>query len=197
MIRATILIWFLIFSFAFSGANGQEAAEQKNSHRWAMYAGIGPNYYINNLQVGKDLVKELNYNFVARLMWEPEYFLSLGFETGYNRLYSLSGNGPQAGNINIVNAAIPIQVVISMKFLKHYYCNFNLGQAFLINNVSTGNQGSNDASVLSLGDFGATIGYRRDISERFMLGGELKGYYSGKLEDKNISLVFMAGYRLW
>lgn len=193
-----ILVGILICSVALAEVDAQtiDAAPVKK-HRWTVYGGIGPNYYMNNLELAKNRVTELNYSFVARLMWEPEYFLSLGFETGYNRLYSLSGDLPGAGHISIVNVAIPIQVVISMKFLKNYYCNFNMGQAILLNNVSTENAGNFDASVVSLGDFAATIGYRRDISERFMLGTELKGYYSAKLDDRNLALLFMAGYRLW
>lgn len=193
-----IVVGFLVCFAAFGEANAQttETAPAKK-HRWMVYGGIGPNYYINNLVQGKDRVNELNYSFVTRLMWEPEYFLSLGFETGYNRLYSLSGTAPGPGKVSIVNVAIPIQVVISMKFFKNYYCNFNMGQAILLNNVSTDNAGNFDASVLSLGDFAATIGYRRDVSERFTLGAEVKGYYSGKLDDKNVALLFMAGYRLW
>lgn len=193
-----ILGGVLLCCSAFSSVTAQtdEVAPIQN-HRWAVYGGIGPNYYINNLQQAADRVTELNYSFVARIMWEPEYFLSLGFETGYNRLYSLSGSGPILGKISIVNVAIPIQAVVSMKFLKNYYVSFNVGQAILLNNVSTENAGDFDASVLSFGDFAATIGYKRDISQRFTLGAEVKGYHSGKLQDNNVSLLFMAGYRLW
>ncbi|MBL7864091.1 MAG: hypothetical protein JNK10_04400 [Cyclobacteriaceae bacterium] len=166
-------------------------------HRWTVYGGIGPNYYFNNLETASQHVTEVNYSFVTRIMWEPEHFLSLGFETGYNRLYSLSGDGPVIGKSSIVNVAVPLQVVVSMKFFDDFYANFNLGQAILLNRVTTQNNGDFHATVLSLGDFAATIGYRKDISPRFRLGTELKAYYSSKLNDKNLSLLFMAGYRLW
>ncbi len=193
-----ILVGFLVCCSTFGTVSAQttEAAPAQN-HRWAVYGGIGPNYYLNNLEQAANRINEINYSFVARLMWEPEYFLSLGFETGYNRLYSLSGVGPIIGKVSIVNVAIPIQAVVSMKFLKNYYVSFNVGQAILLNKVSTENAGDFDASVLSLGDFAATIGYKRDISARVRLGAEVKGYFSGKLQDNNVSLLFMAGYRLW
>jgi hypothetical protein len=188
-------LWLAAFGYAEAQTSDSSPVKE---HRWTVYAGVGPNYYFNNLQIGSKLVNEVNFNFVTRIMWEPEYFLSLGFETGYNRLYSLSGgSGTVIGESSIVNVAIPLQVVVSMKFFNNYYCNFNLGQAILLNKVTTANVGDFNATVLSLGDFGATIGYRKDINERFRLGAELKGYYSSKLDDKNISLVFMAGYRLW
>ncbi len=198
MTSQKILIGILACCAAFVDVNAQaDESVSGKKHRWAVYGGIGPNYYFNNLEKAKDKVTELNYSFVARLMWEPEYFLSLGFETGYNRLYSISGTGPVLGDVSIVNVAIPIQLVVSMKFSKNIYGSFNVGQAILLNNVSTQFKGNFDASVLSLGDFAATVGYRKDISERFTMGTELKFYYSGKLDDRNVALLFMAGYRLW
>ena len=191
-----ILVGVFLLGVVFSAHAQTEGAVPAKNHRWTLYGGIGPNYYFNNLELGKNKVSELNYSFVTRLMWEPEYFLSLGLETGYNRLYSLDADIPKT-HIHIVNVAIPIQLVISMKFLKNYYCNFNMGQAFLMNNVTTSNAGTYHASVLSLGDFAATVGYRKKVSDRFFLGTELKAYYSAKLDDKNLSLLFMTGYRLW
>ncbi len=191
-----LFVGLLVCCAALGEVSAQASAPAKK-HRWTVYGGIGPNYYFNNLERAADKVTELNYSFVARLMWEPEYFLSIGFETGYNRLYSLSGTGPIVGDVSIVNVAIPIQLVVSMKFSKHIYGSFNVGQAILLNNVSTQFKGNFDASVLSLGDFAATVGYKKDISERFTMGTELKFYYSGKLDDKNVALLFMAGYRLW
>ena len=193
-----ILIGIVVCCAALGEVSAQtdESASIKK-HRWAVYGGIGPNYYFNNLEQAKARVTELNYSFVARLMWEPEYFLSIGFETGYNRLYSLSGTGPIVGDVSIVNVAIPIQLVVSMKFSRNIYGSFNVGQAILLNKVSTQNKGDFNASVLSLGDFAATVGYRKSISERFTMGTELKFYYSGKLDDKNVAFLVMAGYRLW
>lgn len=170
---------------------------QEKTHRWTLYGGIGPNYYFNNLEVAKNFVNEVNYSFVARLMWEPDYRLSLGFETGYNRLYSINTTGPVVGDVVINNAVIPIQLVVSMRFWDDFYGSFNVGQGILLNRVTASNIGNFDANVVSLGDFALTFGYRRDITNRWRIGAELKGYYSSKLDDKNLSLVFMGGYRLW
>ncbi len=192
----TLLISFFICLSTMAFAQAPETTATPK-HRWMLYGGIGPNVYFNNLEVADDKVKPVNYTFVARLMWEPEYLLRIGIETGYNQLYTISGSNPATGDVSIVNAVIPIQGVISMKFLDHFYGNFNLGFGLLLNNVTTQNQGNFDDSVMSLGDFAAAIGYRKDMSERFTLGAELRGTYSGKLQDKNIALCFMAGYRLW
>lgn len=176
-----------------SMAQSESAAGKKDRH-FTIYGGVGPSYYFNNLVIGKNGVNELGYSVVGRFMWEPEYRLSLGFETGYFQLYSADYNKGQ-DKAHIKNVAIPIQIVISMKFLKNYYCNFSMGQSILLNKVTASVAGDFNASVVSLGDFGATVGYRRPVGERIFLGAEVKGYYSSKLDDKNIALAFMAGYR--
>jgi len=103
-------------------AQNKTASEKKEKH-FTAYGGIGPSYYFNNLVVGKQGVHEFGYSVVGRFMWEPEYFLSLGVETGYFRLYSADyENG--SNNAHITNSLVPIQLIVSMKFLKNYYCNF-------------------------------------------------------------------------
>jgi hypothetical protein len=167
---------------------------EKKIRRYTVYGGIGPSYYFNNLVVGKQGVHELGYSVVGRWMWEPEYFLSLGFETGYFRLYS-ADYATGKNTAHITNSIVPIQLIISMKFLKNYYCNFSMGQSILINKVTSSVDGNFDATSVSLGDFGLTVGYRHTMSERIYLATELKGYYASKLDDKNIALAFLCGYR--
>ena len=169
-------------------------APTKKDKRYVVYGGLGPSYYFNNLVVGKEGVHQTGYSIVARWMWEPEYFLSLGVETGYFRLYSADYNNG-SNNAHITNSLVPIQLIISMKFLKNYYCNFSMGQSILINKVTASVNGNFDASTVSLGDFGLTVGHRHMLSERVYLASELKGYYASKLDDKNIALAFLIGYR--
>jgi hypothetical protein len=172
----------------------KEAPDKK--HRFTLYAGLGPNYYLNNLVLAKAHVNEFNYSFVTRFMWEPEHFLSLGFETGYNRLYTVSTTDENTGTpVYIVNAAIPLHGVVTMKFSEHFYGSFNMGQAILLNKTTTGTNSQINATGFSPADFGLTAGYKKILSRRIMLGAELKALYSSKLEDRNIGLIIMAGYR--
>ena len=191
-----IFIVFFIWSIAFKGVAQTNSTTSPKNHKFTFYLGVGPNYYFNNLVLAKDKVKELSYSFVGRIMWEPKHNLSLGIESGYNRFYSVDGElSGSGGHVHIVNAAIPIRIVVSMKFFQNYYASFNMGQSILKNNVSTSNAGTFNASNVSLGDFGLDIGYKRLVSDRFYLGSEIKGTYSAKLEDKNIALVFLGGFR--
>jgi hypothetical protein len=137
-------------------------------------------------------VNELNYSFAGRVMWEPEHRLSIGFETGYYRLYSLTQTGPLQTKIR--NSAIPLQLIISMKFFKSFYGNFAIGRSILINDVTTNFDGNFDATTFSLADFSTSLGYKRQLNHRFSLGVETKFFLSSKADDKNIALLFMAGY---
>ncbi len=194
-----ILIVILFCGVALIGnAQSTDSPSLTKNHQWVLYAGVGPNYYFNNLVVAKGKVNEINYAFMGRLMWEPEYFLNVGLEIGYNHLYSLEGTLPNNnGTIIITNVSVPFQFVVSMKFLKSFYGNFNVGYAILTNNVSSSKFGDSSGLILSTADFAASIGYRHPISDRFLVGVELRGYYSTKLDDKTLSLLFMGGYRLW
>ena len=74
-------------------------------------------------------MNEVNYSIAGRLMWEPEHYLSLGIESGYYRLYSLDVNSSDdSTSVHILNVAIPIQLVISMKFFENFYASFSFGR---------------------------------------------------------------------
>jgi hypothetical protein len=179
------------------GCSMQVVAQTNNSsqsgeHHFAVYAGLGPNFYFNNLQIGKDLVNEFNYSIVGRFMWEPGHLLSVGVETGYYRLYTLDTPAPTQAHI--ANSAIPLQIVLSMKFLKAFYFNFSMGQSILLNRVNSETYGNFDATKVSVADFTGTLGYKYRLNSKFSIGGEAKYFYSSSFVDKNIALVFVGGF---
>ena len=188
-----LIIGILIIACSADSIAQTNNYDQPIKRRFAFYTGVGPNYYFNNLVIGKKLVNEFNYSFVARLMWEPEHLLSVGIETGYYRLYTINATDPEPAHI--ANSAIPIQLVVSMKFLKTFYFNFNMGQSLLLNKVNTEASGNFNASAWSLADFTGTIGYRYRFKNRISIGAETKFFYSTSFVDRNIALVFMAGYK--
>ena len=169
-----------------------ENIPSKKRDKFSLYAGVGPNIYFNNLVLAKKYVNENNYSIAGRFMWEPEHLLSLGVESGYYRMYTVDFGGQS--DVSISNSAIPIHLVVCMKFLKTFYFNFASGQSILLNKVSNYKNSEINTSVLSLGDFAGSIGYRNQFIDRISLGGEIKYFYSSKLVDKNIALLFMAGY---
>ena len=187
-----LVILLCLVSVHVMAQDASSASSNKTKHKFAVYAGVGPNFYFNNLQLAANHVNTFNYSFVGRIMWEPEHFLSLGLETGYYRLYTLKVSDPD--NIFISNNAVPIQIVVSMKFLRSYYFNFSVGQSLLFNNVSSSSHGNFDAQSFSPGDFTATLGYKHPLNGRFSLGAEAKFFYSSRANDCSLALVFVGGY---
>ncbi len=183
----------LVFLFCILSIDGiaQSTSNDKKNRHWVFYGGVGPNFYFNNLVLAKDQVNALNYSVVGRIMWEPEHRLSIGFESGYNRLYTI-----HTSDVHIINSSVPIQFVISMKFLKSFYGNFSYGRSILVNKVSSTSYGNFDATAVSLADVTLTVGYKRMLNDRISLGTELKFFYASKANDQNLALVFIGSYRL-
>ncbi len=172
-------------------------------HKFAVYGGVGPSYFFNNLIIFKNQVNSFGYAFSARVMWEPQHsFLSIGIETGYFRLYTASGTisdslSGQQSNVHVSNSSIPIQLVISMKFSKQIYANWAMGQSITFNQVSaSGITTNHNATTWSLADFTATVGYRFIQKTRISYAAELKGFYSSSYSNGTIAAVFIVGYRL-
>ena len=191
--RTQIVILVCLFS-VHAMAQNEDTAHHR-VHKFAIYAGGGPNYYFNNLQLAKNHASVYNYSIVGRIMWEPEHFLSLGLETGYYRLYSMKSG--DSNNVHITNSAIPIQIVVSMKFLHWFYFNGSLGQSILLNEVSTSTYGNFNAKTFSPGDFTATLGRRLPFlkNDRFLLNAETKFFYSSTVfaECRDKILLFIQG----
>jgi hypothetical protein len=186
-----MIIYAIVFCFLCSSVSAQDN-DQPKRHRHSVYLGVGPNYYFNNLVKFKDQVNELNYSFVGRYMWEPEHWLTIGFETGYYRLYSINFNGPN--HTSVRNSAIPFQLIVGTKFLKKFYFNFGIGRSLLINDITTDFDGEYDATTFSLADISTTLGYKKQLNERFSLSSEMKLYYASKASDMNLALAFVVGY---
>jgi len=192
-LKRIIIIKLLIIACSIHAiAQTTNYTKPKKKSKFAVYAGFGPNYYFNNLALGKSYVNDFNYSFTGRVMWEPEHLLSLGIESGYYRLYTY--NTPEPNKVHIANTAVPIQIVVSMRVLQNFYVNFAMGQAVLLNKIHTENSGDFSASSFSVADFSGTLGYRHKLSNRFSIGAETKYYYSGAFVDRNIALLFVGGY---
>ncbi len=184
-----------------AGRSLAQSEPTEKYRKFAVYAGVGPSYFFNNLVTFKNDVNSLGYSISARVMWEPEHsFLSLGFETGYFRLYTASNtvtvNGAST-NAHVSNSSVPLQFVVSMKFSKQIYANWAMGQSITFNQVDAqGVETNHNATTWSLADFTATVGYRFIQKTRISYAAELKGFYSASYANSTIAILFIVGYRL-
>jgi hypothetical protein len=194
------LIFILCMSLL-AGRSMAQSDQMEKYRKFAVYAGVGPSYFFNNLVAFKNDVNSFNYAISARVMWEPEHsFLSLGFETGYYRIYTANStvtvNGAST-NAHVSNSSVPLQFVVSMKFSKQIYADWAMGQSITFNQVDAqGVQTNHDATTWSLADFSATIGYRFIQKARISYAAEFKGFYSSSYANGTIALLFIVGYRL-
>ncbi len=193
MFLKKIITGILIIACAAHAMAQTNSNTQPQGQHFAVYGGLGPNFYFNNLQVGHQYVNNFNYSITGRFMWEPEHLLSLGVESGYYRLYTF--NAPGVEQARIINTAIPLQVVVSMKFLQNFYASFSMGQSILLNKATSESLGDFKASSLSLADFSGALGYRHRLNNRFSISAEAKYFYSSSFVDTNIALLFVCGYR--
>ena len=185
---------FLFLLISLVAVSQEQSPVKQKKGRWVAYVSAGPNYYFNNIVVGKDLVNEFNYTATFKLMWEPEFRVSLGVETGYYRLYTANGTGQ--GKLHIVNSATPVHFVAAMNLWKSYYFDLTIGPSFLSNKVHTDSYGDFNGSSVSLADFSGTLSYRFKWKGKFRLGFGPKFFYSSHLNDQSLALVVMAGYKL-
>ena len=184
---------FWLISWSLPAQKGDQVPVKKN--RFCLYGGVGPNYYFNNLVIAKNFVHPWNYSLTARLMWEPEHFISLGFESGYYQLYTVTYKPPSSRwPAEVTNIAVPLQLVVSMKFLMSYYADLSIGQSNLITRFSNPEMGRFEASSWSLADFGITGGYKHFIGNRVSVGAETKFFHSTKNKDNNLALVVIAAF---
>jgi len=186
------LLFCLVTGKSFA-QNGE--GETGKYHKFTIYAGAGPSYFINNLEILKEGVNSFKYAISARLMWEPQHsFVALGFETGYYRLYSVKSTNPKG---DVTNSAVPLMFVASMKFSKKIYVNWSMGQSLNYNKISNTDSAYNfNSSYLSTADFAVTFGYRFVQKPTISYIGEIKGFYSSKYDNETIAILFIVGFRL-
>ncbi len=193
-------IYKLLIAVTFCFLTGRSFAQNGEGetgkyHKFSIYAGAGPSYFFNNLVILKDGVSSFKYAISARFMWEPQHsFVSLGFETGYYRLYSVKSTDPKG---DVTNSAVPLLFVASMKFSKKIYVNWSMGQSLNYNKISNTDSAYNfNSSYLSTADFAVTVGYKFVQKPTISYAAELKGFYSSKYDNETIAILFIVGFRL-
>lgn len=157
--------------------------------------GTGISHYINTLQDDPQRIA-LRQNFSCssvKFMWEPEYRLSLGIETGHYKVYEV-----QLSDHKQINTAslsiIPILFKVQMRVFKRFYASVATGVSIHHSLVNTfGNESDNKAMAFSNLQFSA--GYLYPITKQFGLGLEAKFLSENKTEDMVLSFEAIARYQ--
>jgi hypothetical protein len=155
--------------------------------------GGGYGHYFNTFSNVLD--KDISNNrpsFYARLMWQPEHLVGIGFESGYYEFYSTtrietgSSSEKLTTNLNV----IPLFISFSVRATKHLKADFATGGALMEYTVlkNKSRNGSVTGTTLSMSDFAAGVGWYTPVGKRFQLGADVRYMYIGKTADSHISV---------
>ncbi len=186
MIYKIFLILILFLSAAF--------AQNDVPYYLTAEAGAGYSHYFTDIDA-PDL-NQGGFNGSFRIMWHPEYLLSLGLETGYSTLYSLDYSG-NAGSAKISMTSVPIMGVFSMKIFPVMFPEFELKVAtgvLLLTNNAEGFGENISSSLVSIG-YSAAATYLVPLNDIISLGGEVKYQSISKLQDADLAVQLIFSYR--
>jgi hypothetical protein len=160
----------------------------KTRSYYSLAIGTGWSHYFSDFQtvsardVGKDFV-----GISLRFLWEPEYLLSLGLETGFYRVYRVKKTLNAEYTMDSRMYIMPLMLVVRMKIINHLYLSVAPGLALQISQIS-GIGDNVDTHQFSYANFEACASYLYPISKKFELGGEARLFYIGVTNDYITSL---------
>ncbi len=177
------------------------AGEKDSSRSLKFIFGAGYGYYFNTIKTirGEKFIN-VRPSFSGKLMWQPEYRVRIGIESGYYEFYSdsriESGNNREkyTAKLNVV----PLFLSFAMKMAKHIDINFATGGALLNFRVISGSPtaGMVRGETLSLSDFAGGVTWHTKLGSRFEAGSEIKYLYLGKTGDSHLSMFLNLGYKI-
>lgn len=137
----------------------------------------------------------------VRFMWHPEHLLSVGVESGYQKLYSINPkiDIPEVGTYDVKASmfATPIFLVFTMRAFPESIPNLNILFApgiFILYNRGEAFSQEIKSSQISNG-FTSGITYLQPISDFFSIGGEIKYSQIAKIEDSDVIIQLMLSYK--
>ena len=192
--------YIVVILFVMTGLSLFGQYEEK-SRALKLTLGGGYGYYFNTFtNVLDEDVKNSRPSFSAKLMWQPEYRLRIGVESGYYEIYSttrietISKTQKLTTNLNV----IPLFITLSMKTSKHFDINFATGGAIMNYGVIVNKSKKSriEGSTLSLSNFAAGFTWYLPLGERFEFGSEFKYLYLGKTRDSHVSAFLNFSYKI-
>jgi hypothetical protein len=178
------------------------AAQQKGESRsLTLTIGGGYGHYFNTFTnvLDKD-IKNNRPSLYAKLMWQPEYLLGIGIESGYYEFYSTTrietGSSIQklTTNLNV----IPLFLSFSVKATHHLKVNFATGLGLLDYTILVNKEkkGALSGQSLSMSDFTTGVSWFVPVGKRIEFGAEFKYMYLGKTTDHHVSAFLNLSYNI-
>ena len=164
-------------------------------NHYTLTIGAGWTHYINNLENG---VQEIQQNFAGvsfKFCWEPEYRLSLGLESGYYKLFKVTDRINSDTSVQIDRTVIPLLLLVRMRIVDNFYLGAGVGLALITNKAAGANQ-KIVTKTTSLSNYEVSGSYIVPLSKHWRVGGELKMFNFGNLDDWMYSIQALCAVRL-
>jgi len=188
---AFVLVFLLTTLAAFP--QQKDTALAKPTH-FSITLGACLTHYLDNLDYGNQNLSKDFAGFSFRILWEPEYRLSLGAETGSYTMFKVKSPPGSATTGDITRRVTPIFLLVRMRIVDYIYLSTGFGLAFLTNT-------SNDAdqkivtNTTSLSNYLFSASYIYPLSTHWQLGVEAKVFDFGAYKDWMNSLQVIGAFR--
>ena len=192
-INKTIFPAYIVFLIlAFNNLSAQVSDKPSppgiaKKHSLVLYVGGGFSHYVSPLNFkGTGVETDIKRSGPAatiRVLWQPQYRLRLGIESGYCTFYSYKlVNGNKQGKLSIT--AIPVMVVWSMSILKRLEIFAGLGTYLLTSKLDYGGKVSSKTNSLGTS---VALAYEIPISRRVSIATEAKWMNAFETKDAIVS----------
>jgi len=191
-IKTAIALALILFA-SFAIAQQKDSVKVHLNH-YTLTVGAGWTHYINNLENGGQNMKNNFAGVSFKFFWEPEHRLSLGVETGYYRLFRVSNQVTTDTSVQADRVVVPFLLLARMRIIDHFYLGVGMGMAMITSKVS----GFGEKIVTktwSLSNYEASGSYIYPLNKHLNVGGEIKVFDFGKLDDWMYSLQVLCAVR--
>jgi hypothetical protein len=191
----TLALAFWLGSYVCAHAQGTE-----NYRYLKLYISGGYGHFFNNFtNVTNDEVVINKPAFSAKLVWQPEYRLRVGIESGYYGMYSTSRietNGATE-RLSAEMDLVPVFMTFSMNVSKHFDLNFGSGWAAMLYRVGIKKNSKNAVTggTFSMSNYTAGITYFIPVGSRLELSAEGRYMYLGKTDDYYVAFGVGVAYK--
>ena len=162
--------------------------------RFSFTLGTGLTHYVDNLDYGNQNMSNDFAGFSFRFLWEPEYRLSLGAETGSYTMFKVKSSPGSAATGDVTRRVTPMFLLARMRIVDNFYLGTGFGLAFLTNTTNAADQ-KIVTNTTSLSNYQFSASYIYPINTHWQLGGEAKVFDFGAYNDWMYSLQVFGAYK--
>ena len=172
-----VLVFFTLVVFS-----QKNDSTKVHLNHYSFTIGAGWTHYINNLEYGDQKIQQDFAGVSFKFYWEPEHRLSLGLETGYYKLFKITNQLNADTSVQIDRTVVPMLLLARMRIVDHVYLAAGMGLAF-ITNTAAGVNREISTKVTSLSNFELSGAYIYPLNKYLLVGGEVKMFHFGNLDD--------------